>query len=111
MLIVQTFRLPCINLGAKDKGNYDNAQKWYQQSLDVDKRLYGDEIDHPSISGTLHNLGLVAQNLGVYDDALEWYEQSLKMKKRIHGVDADHPTVVSTLKNLWIGRTESRPLR
>lgn len=38
-------------------GATNQALKWYHQSLEMKKRIYGDDADRPNISITMHQLG------------------------------------------------------
>lgn len=46
-----------IGAVAQSMGNYENALGWIHQSLEMKRRMYGKDTDHPEISTTLHFLG------------------------------------------------------
>jgi eukaryotic-like serine/threonine-protein kinase len=50
---------------------------------------------HPSVAGTLNNLGLIAQHQGDYDAADAYYARAIELKTRAFG--PDHPSVARTL--------------
>lgn len=52
-------------------------------ALDREKRIHGYAADHPDISRTLTNLGIIAQENGDNDGALNFYWRSLEMDKRL----------------------------
>lgn len=56
----------------------------------MEKRIYGQDADHPNIAGSLHHLGTVSEKKGILDAAEEWYKHSYEKKKRIYGSFAKH---------------------
>lgn len=62
----------CLGNVAFSTDDYESALSWYHQSLEMSKRIHGDNADHRSISSSLHNIGLDAQSKGDIDDALKW---------------------------------------
>jgi tetratricopeptide (TPR) repeat protein len=69
------------NLGiiSQKKGEYDEARKLYQQSLDILQELG----DKSGVARSLHQLGMLAQDTGEYDEARKLYQQSLKIKQEL----------------------------
>ncbi len=69
------------NLGriAEEKGQLDEAGRWYQQSLAMEKST--DNEHGPAI--TVHQLGVIAQKRGLSAEAEGWYRQSLGIRDRI----------------------------
>ena len=80
----------------KDKGDYSKAEPLYLQTLDLKKRLLGD--DHPNVAASLNNLALLYQSQGLYSEAEALFIQALEMGKRLLG--DDHPNVATSLNNL-----------
>ncbi len=39
------------------KGDIDRAELQYRASVDMNRRMHGDDEDHPSIACSLRNLG------------------------------------------------------
>jgi tetratricopeptide (TPR) repeat protein len=76
------------------------ARELYEQALAMRRRIYGEDVDHPEIASSLHNLAVVLSGLGELRQARELYEQALAMQQRIYGQDADHPAIADTLNNL-----------
>ncbi len=64
---------------AQVRGDYDEAARQYQRSLDMFERL-GDQA---GMAGSYHNLGNVAQVRGDYDEAARQYQRSLDMFERL----------------------------
>jgi tetratricopeptide (TPR) repeat protein len=64
---------------AQERGDYDEAGRRYQQSLEIKESL-GDEA---GMATDYHNLGTLAQLQGDYREAERHYQQSLEIKKRL----------------------------
>lgn len=60
-------------------GNYNNAQKFYQESLEIEKKL-GEKM---GIAQGLHNLGNLAYVVGNLDEAGRLYMEGLKIKQEL----------------------------
>jgi tetratricopeptide (TPR) repeat protein len=69
------------NLGVihQDRGEYDEALKKYQQSLEI-KEYLG---DREGVAGSLHEIGRLHQARGEYDEALKKYQQSLEIEEEL----------------------------
>jgi len=78
------------------KGDYDLALKYYEQSLEIQKALFGDR--HPDVATSLNNIGFVYSKKGDYDLALKYYEQWLEIRKALFG--DRHPDVASSLNKI-----------
>jgi tetratricopeptide (TPR) repeat protein len=63
----------------QNQGNYVEAAKLYQQSLDISKELE----DKQGIAATRHQLGMIHQDQGNYAEAVKLYQQSLDMAKEL----------------------------
>ncbi|MBK9228297.1 MAG: tetratricopeptide repeat protein [Ignavibacteria bacterium] len=73
------------NILQLDQGNYEEAKKYYEESL-VTRKEIGDKS---GISITLHNLGILAFVKGDYEQAKKFNEDSLAIRKEIgdkHGI-------------------------
>ena len=77
-------------------GDLDNAEKFYRESLAMNRRLLGDK--HPEIANGLENVAMTEQDKGNLAGAETLYRQSLDMRRDLLG--ADHPDVGRTLLNL-----------
>jgi tetratricopeptide (TPR) repeat protein len=64
---------------AEDTGDYDEARKLYQQSLEIDQQLG----DKSGVSSSLHQMGMLAQDTGDYDEARKLYRQSLEINQQL----------------------------
>ena len=68
-----------LGIIAQDRGDYDEAARQYQRSLDIDERL-GDQA---GMAGSYHQLGVLAQARGDYDEAARQYQRALDISERI----------------------------
>ncbi len=68
----------------------------------MNRRIYGEDADHPKIAVSLHELGSILQDKGDLDGAESQYRASLSMKRRIYGEDADHPGISASLHQLGL---------
>ena len=62
-----------LGILAQHRGDYDEAARQYQRSLDIDERL-GDQA---GMASSYHQLGMLAQLRGDYDEAARQYQRSL----------------------------------
>jgi tetratricopeptide (TPR) repeat protein len=83
---------------AQDRGDYDEAARQYQRSLNINERL-GDQA---GIASTYHNLGMLAQDRGDYDEAARQYQRSLNINERL----GDQAGMASTYSQLGILKAE-----
>ena len=79
-----------------ENGDLDDAEKFYRESLAMNRRLLGDK--HPYIANELENVAITAQDKGDLAGAETLYRQSLEMHRELLG--EDHPEVGRTLFNL-----------
>jgi tetratricopeptide (TPR) repeat protein len=64
---------------AQDRGNWDEAERWYRQSLTIKEELG----NRPGMASSYHQLGTVAQGRGNWDEAQQWYQQSLTIEEEL----------------------------
>ena len=64
---------------AQDRGDYGEAARQYQRSLDIKERL-GDQA---GMAISYHNLGMLAQFRGDYDEAARQYQRALDISERL----------------------------
>ena len=76
-----------LGMIAQDRGDYDEAARQYQRSLDINERL-GDQA---GMAIGYHNLGILAHDRGDYDEAARQYQRSLDINERL-GDQADMAT-------------------
>jgi tetratricopeptide (TPR) repeat protein len=69
------------NLGvvAQDRGQFDQAEDWYRQSLAIKEDLG----NRPGVANSYHQLGTAAQDRGQLDQAEDWYRQSLAIREEL----------------------------
>ena len=80
---------------AHDRGDYDEAARQYQRSLDICERL-GDQA---GMATSYHQLGMLAQDRGDYDEAARQYQRALDINERL-GNQAGTASSYSQLGNL-----------
>ncbi|XP_035681468.1 kinesin light chain 1-like [Branchiostoma floridae] len=76
------------------------AVSYYEQSLQMNRSIYGEDTAHPDIAMSLNNLGNTFADLGDHRKAISYNEQPLKMNRRIYGMDTAHPHIASSLNSL-----------
>jgi tetratricopeptide (TPR) repeat protein len=72
------------------------ALDFYEKSLAIKKKHL--PSDHPDLSGSYNNIGIVHYCLGHYDLALEYLNRSLEI--RLKSLPAQHPTIAMTYENM-----------
>jgi tetratricopeptide (TPR) repeat protein len=78
------------------RGDYDDSEKFYLESMAMKRRLYGDK--HPEIANALENLASALQDKGDLARAEPLYRQALDMWRSLVG--DTHPEVATALQNL-----------
>ncbi|MFX0204990.1 MAG: tetratricopeptide repeat protein, partial [Candidatus Hodarchaeota archaeon] len=78
------------------KGDLDQALKYHQQDLEINKELG----DKQGISDSFNNLGLVHWSKGNFDQAIEYYQQSLEIGEEL-GVETIIAAVLNNLGNVY----------
>jgi tetratricopeptide (TPR) repeat protein len=64
---------------AQARGDYEEAARQYQRSLDISERL-GDQAD---MASSRHGLGILARDRGDYEEAARQYQRSLDIFERL----------------------------
>ncbi len=86
-----------------NQGKPDEALEYYQQALEINKKLgYEQGIAH-----NLSNIGTVYNDLGKHDEALKFQEEALEINQKIE----DEPGIANSLNNIGVvyndsGKTE-----
>ena len=81
-----------LGIIAQERGDYDEAARQYQRSLDITERL-GDEA---SLARGYHQLGRLAQERGDYDEATRQYQRTLDISEQLD----DQEAIASSYHNL-----------
>ncbi|XP_035661749.1 uncharacterized protein LOC118406002 [Branchiostoma floridae] len=71
-----------------------------EETLRLNRSIYGDHAVHPDIAASLNNVGLSWSELGDHKKAISYLEQSLTMKKTMYGENTAHPDIAASLNNL-----------
>jgi tetratricopeptide (TPR) repeat protein len=79
-----------------EQGLFDEAERFARRSLEIHRRIVGDE--HPDTAQAKNNLGAILRALGRADEARPLYEEALRTRRALLG--SDHPDVAETLNNL-----------
>jgi pentatricopeptide repeat protein len=77
------------------QGKYLLAEKLYLQSLEIKRRIFGEE--NTEVALNLQNLAACYCARGRYEEAEQLFNQSLKMRESLLG--ENHPDLVTTLEN------------
>jgi tetratricopeptide (TPR) repeat protein len=81
-----------LGIAAQQQGDYDEARRLYQESLDIFEQLG----DRPHTGGTKHQLGMLAHDQGDYPEARRLYQESLAIFEGLH----DLPRMAATKHQL-----------
>src|SRR5256884_1294362 len=68
-----------LGMLAHDRGDYDEAARQYQRSLDMKERLGS----RAAMAIGYHQLGMLAQDRGGYDEAARQYQRSLDINEQL----------------------------
>jgi len=103
-------RLPAKSVALGNIGNIyhnlgkpDEALEYYQQALEINKKLRYEQ----GIAHNLSNIGTVYNDLGKHDEALKFQEEALEINQKIE----DEPGIADSLNNIGVvyndsGKTE-----
>ena len=96
----QALTLNNIGIIHQIKGEYDDALKFYEESLEIARKLGFQEDIAKSlgIAKSLNNIGRIHKIKGEYDKALEHYEESLEIARKI----GDQQDIAKSLNNIGI---------
>jgi tetratricopeptide (TPR) repeat protein len=67
----------------QDYAHYDEAERFYQKALSLNKKIFGDE--HRSVAATLYEIGVLYFRQGKYEDAEKLYLRALAIFEKILG--------------------------
>ena len=92
----------------REQGRYEEAAVLYGQTLDLRRRLLGD--DHPHVALTVHNFSALQVFRGELQQAAALSEEALERFRRLYG--EDHQLTLSARNNRanleWVpGRFET----
>ncbi|XP_078581771.1 uncharacterized protein LOC144865099 [Branchiostoma floridae x Branchiostoma japonicum] len=90
---------------------YKSAISYFEQALQMMRRIYGQTKAHPDVARLLNNLGEAWGSLGDQRRAISYHEQALQMSRSIYGQTTAHPVVAILLHNLgeaWTKMSEYR---
>ncbi|CAB4039684.1 tetratricopeptide repeat 28-like, partial [Paramuricea clavata] len=90
------------NLGAAHlkQGNFEKAETYMMESLNMMTDLYGVSVSHPAISEILNNLGILYILIGEIESAISVLEENADMTEQLFGKDTVHSDRISSLYNL-----------
>jgi tetratricopeptide (TPR) repeat protein len=72
-----------IALAYDNQEDYDTAQEWYWNAMEIRERVLG--TDHLHTAAIYHNIAGVYSKQGEYEKALEWYQKALVIVERMFG--------------------------
>ncbi|KAK3241590.1 hypothetical protein CYMTET_48665 [Cymbomonas tetramitiformis] len=88
--------MSCLATLLKSQGRYKEAKPMYEEALQIDLLLLGNE--HPNVATDLNNLALLLTEEGKFCLAAPLFEQALAIYKSAFG--ESHPHVATALNNL-----------
>ncbi len=53
-----------LGIISQKKGDFDGANGHYRASLDMERRIHGEDADHPNIATSLDQLAMILQKKG-----------------------------------------------
>ncbi|KAI1322280.1 hypothetical protein F5Y16DRAFT_413326 [Xylariaceae sp. FL0255] len=77
-------------------GKYNEAERLYQQTLELKEEVLGRE--HPSILGSINNLAEVLRSQGKYEEAEKINREILRLREKVLG--RKHPDTLASMNNL-----------
>ena len=80
-----------------EEGKYDDAEKMFNETLELQKKIYGNK-PHPEISTTTYNLAELLRDRGKYDEAEKMFKTSLSMDMLLSG--PENPDVAYSIQGL-----------
>ena len=83
-----------LGIVAQARGDYDEAARQYQRSLDINERL----SNQPGMASSYHQFGMLAHARGDYDEAARQYQRSLDINERL----SNQPGMASSYHQLGI---------
>jgi len=85
-----------IGSGWKAKGHYDKAIDYYERALEIDEKIYPQDL--PSIATRYNNIGNALNAKGHIEKSIDYFEKALTILKNALG--SEHPKVAITNMNL-----------
>jgi tetratricopeptide (TPR) repeat protein len=88
--------------------DYQSAEPFYKQSLEIYKKAFGDE--HTEYADGLMNLGSLYCNMGEYKAAEPYYKQALEIRKQALGEEhSDYADILMNLGLLYSEMSDYQP--
>lgn len=84
-------------LALHEEGKYEEAEKIFIETLNAQKKLYGDK-PHPEVATTTYNLAELLRDRGKYNKAEEMFKTSFNMDIKLSG--PENPNVAYSLQGL-----------
>ncbi|CAF1434436.1 unnamed protein product, partial [Rotaria sordida] len=86
----------CLGMIKYNLGQYNEAIKFYQKSLDIKEKTL--PPNHPDLAASYNNIGAVYFNMGEYSKALSSHERALEIKKI--ALPPNHPDLAASYNNI-----------
>ena len=81
-------------------GDRSEAIKCEHESLEIRRKNYRGQPDHPYVAPSVYNLACSYYNNSDYPTAVKIYNEALEMYRRIHRDQPEHPDVERSLECL-----------
>ncbi len=82
----------------QSRGKHAEAELVLRESLDLRRKLLGDE--HPDIAASLNNLAWLLHDKQRLEEAEPLYREALAIQRKVYG--REHPAIAATLNNLGV---------
>lgn len=80
------------------QGNYEEALKYLNESLNMNKQFFPSNRNYSKIGKVIDYIGSAYYYQGKYEEALNYYDQSLEIKKRLYPFY--HSSIADTIGNI-----------
>jgi tetratricopeptide (TPR) repeat protein len=80
--------------------NIEKAIKTADKILVMSKDIYMNDLDHPDIAGSYHNLGMTYRDKGEYEETTKYCNKALEIMLKAYKDSPNHPNIALSYNNL-----------